>query len=292
MADHQYRTRDATTALKLPLDLSHHFSRVTKSRTGNSMKNFYKYFQIPGIGNLAGGALYPLLSPHFCLFSWLIVFPGLPNPSYFPFDTLEAKIARPDRLAPTPNGPSDITAKLASTSLQTPNTSASNHITIPHKVDIKNPLQKIDLTTALQYGLVEGYPPLFSFLRQFTRETLHPNVPYLDGPEIIFSCGNTDGYSKVIQAFTNVWCPERDWVGEREGILCEEFAYLSGIQASQPQGLQVVPVKIDAQGMLASGPGGLEDILTNWDDKKGKRPHLMYTITFVSRSTVSMFVPC
>jgi hypothetical protein len=47
---------------------------------------FYKYFTIPGIGQLAG---------------------GLPNNYYFPFDTLEAKVARPARWKPTPNDPID-----------------------------------------------------------------------------------------------------------------------------------------------------------------------------------------
>jgi len=40
---------------KPPLDLSHHFSRVTKARQDSKIKEFYKYFLIPGIGNLAGG---------------------------------------------------------------------------------------------------------------------------------------------------------------------------------------------------------------------------------------------
>lgn len=38
-----------------PLDLSYHFSRVTVARQENQIKKFYKYFQIPGIENLAGG---------------------------------------------------------------------------------------------------------------------------------------------------------------------------------------------------------------------------------------------
>jgi DNA-binding transcriptional MocR family regulator len=219
----------------------------------------------------------------------LIAFSGLPNASYFPYDTLEAQTARPDRFIPTPNDPSGIDGKAASLTLETPDTSASSHIVVPHAAGTTNPLEAIDLTTALQYGLVDGYPPLLSFIRQFARESLHPNIPYLNGPDVILSCGNTDGYSKVIQAFSNEWNPGRDWVREREGILCEEFAYLSGIQASQPRGLQVVPVKVDGQGMLASGPGGLEDVLQNWDERKGKRPHLLYTITCVLYSiTCSM----
>lgn len=46
-----------------PKNLSHHFSRVTKNRQVSSMKDFYKYFLIPGIGNLAGGML---SSPNWC----------------------------------------------------------------------------------------------------------------------------------------------------------------------------------------------------------------------------------
>lgn len=42
-------------ALPPPLDLSHHFSHVTKKREASSIKGLYKYFQIPGIRNLAGG---------------------------------------------------------------------------------------------------------------------------------------------------------------------------------------------------------------------------------------------
>ena len=44
-------------------------------------------------------------------------------------------------------------------------------------------------------------------------------------------------------------------------------------------GIQIVPVKIDLEGMLPYGPGGLEDVLENWDESKGRRPHMMYTIT-------------
>ena len=40
-----------------PLDLSHHYSRITKNRLPSKIKDFYKYFSIPGIGNLAGGEL-------------------------------------------------------------------------------------------------------------------------------------------------------------------------------------------------------------------------------------------
>ena len=38
-----------------PKDMSHHYSDVTKARTPSKMKQYYKYFMIPGIGQLAGG---------------------------------------------------------------------------------------------------------------------------------------------------------------------------------------------------------------------------------------------
>ena len=45
----------ATKELSPPLDLSHHYSRISRNRLPSKIKDFYKYFSIPGIGNLAGG---------------------------------------------------------------------------------------------------------------------------------------------------------------------------------------------------------------------------------------------
>lgn len=183
---------------------------------------------------------------------------------------------------PTPNLPNDpsedLAARLQKSTLNKPK-ATSAHITVPHTSAIANPLQKIDLTTALQYGTAQGYPPLYSFIKQFVRENLHPNIPYADGADIILTNGNTDGLGKVLEALSNVWSEERDWIRERPGILVEEFAYMNAVQAGKPRGLQVVPVTIDMEGMLPSGPGGLEDVLENWDESKGMRPHLMYTVT-------------
>jgi hypothetical protein len=46
---------DADHAKPEPVDLSHHLSFVTRAREPSTVKDFYKYFQIPGIGNFAGG---------------------------------------------------------------------------------------------------------------------------------------------------------------------------------------------------------------------------------------------
>ena len=54
---------------------------------------------------------------------------------------------------------------------------------------------------------------------------------------------------------------------------------MNAVQAVRPRGLNVVPVVIDSEGMMATGKGGLPDILENWDKNQGKRPHLMYAVT-------------
>jgi DNA-binding transcriptional MocR family regulator len=155
----------------------------------------------------------------------------------------------------------------------------SSSVVVPHFSSEVDPLRKIDLATALQYGTAQGYPPLYYFVRQFTRENMHPNHPYEGGPEVILTVGSTDGFSKTLQALSNEWDETRDWLRDREGIVCEEFCYMNAIQAARPRGLNITPVAVDDEGMKASGKGGLQDVLENWDFSKGKRPHLMYTVT-------------
>ena len=259
-------TDDTTDKRPAPIDLSHRYSNTTKNRYPSDVKRFYKYFSIPGIGNLAG---------------------GLPNNNYFPFDTLEATAALPQRWTPTPNKPVDPPSEqLAQTSLSekraktsSNDVSANSRVVVPKSSDNQDVLRKIDLKTALQYGQAQGYPPLYSILRQFTTENLHPNVPYKDGPEITLTCGNTDGFSKTLEALSNPWSEDRDPIGLKEGLLVEEFVYMNAIQTARPRALNIVPVAVDDEGMCAQGPGGLLDVLENWDTHRGKRPHLIYTVT-------------
>ncbi|KAL7625394.1 hypothetical protein AAE478_004613 [Parahypoxylon ruwenzoriense] len=254
----------ADLAKPAPKDMSHHFSDVTKARAPSKMKEFYKYFLIPNIGQFAG---------------------GLPNSQLFPFDTLEAQTAKPERWAPSPNQPGgnsdndvpSLPSRMRAMSLSKPST--ASHVLVPHDAPTSDPFKKIDLASALQYGQADGYPPLLSFIRQFARECLHPNVPYEGGPEVIFTVGSTDGMSKALEVFTNIWVEGKNDVRERPGMLAEIFMYANVLGQAQPRGVQVVPVEMDDEGMAPYGPGGLEDVLANWDNNKGKRPHLMYTVT-------------
>ncbi|KAL1852849.1 hypothetical protein Daus18300_012013 [Diaporthe australafricana] len=255
----------ATADKPKPKDFSHYYSVTTAHRVPSAMKAYYKFFQIPGIGNLAG---------------------GLPNLRFFPFDTLEAQTAKPERWTPSPNTPnaaadlSESTASLKIDGSGGSDPAAASHITVPKALaDGTDPVKKIDLATALQYGLAQGYPPLYSFLRQFAREQLHPNVPYEGGVDVCLTVGATDGMAKTLELFVDPWSPETGDPRDQPGLLCETFVYGNVLSQAQPKGVQIVPVKADEGGMVATGPGSLDDVLTNWDYAKGRRPHLMYTVT-------------
>lgn len=209
----------------------------------------------------------------------------MPNNNYFPFDTLEGAAALPERFKPTPNKPVDPPSESSSQARITGGGLTTSRVVVPKTSDNVDLLRKIDLKSALQYGTAQGYPPLYSYLRQFTRENMHPNVPYAGGPEIILTCGSTDGFAKSIEALTNVWVEGQDPIEDRQGMVVEEFCYMNAIQTARPRGLRIEPIKVDDEGMKAAGEGGLEDVLKNWDERIGKRPHLMYTVTIGQNPT-------
>lgn len=194
---------------------------------------------------------------------------------FFPFDTLEAQIAKPDRWTPSPNHPGEG----AAATQESDEPVAASHITVPKIADEVDPLKKIDLATALQYGTAQGYPPLKSFVRQFTREHLHPNMPYDSGPEVVLTIGSTDGFNKVVEMIVDPWFPGVHAAEDRPSMLCEGFVYPSVLVQTQHKGVRPVPVEIDGEGMLADGPGGLREVLENWDPRNGRRPHFMYSVT-------------
>jgi DNA-binding transcriptional MocR family regulator len=265
------------------LDLSHHFSNHAKKRQRSQVKKLYKYFLIPGMRNLAGG-IFEFTPPMHCPRRITNPFLGLPHVTNFPFDTLEAAVALPNRFKPTPLVPVDPPASEdARDAKPSPIASAaipsSAHLKVPKESSTTNLLKKIDLATALQYGTASGYPPLHEFVREFVRQHLHPNVPYAPGPDVILTNGATDGFTKTLDVLSNIWTDGRDWIATREGLLCEEFTYMNAIQATRPRGLNIVTVATDAYGMCATGPKGLREVLENWDFSRGRRPHLMYTVT-------------
>ena len=235
---------------------------------------------------------------------------GLPYPGYFPYDTLESAVStasrfstslieqlkkpvpvlptpRPSpppptkssslfsyfRSSPSPSSPQSPAAipKPRKTS-KTPSTTSS-HLIVPKFRPGSPQGASIDVATTLQYGQASGFGPLAEFIKDFSINYLHGGrIPY-ENPEILLTCGNTDALGKVMQM-----------IAERgDNMLVEEYTYPNAIQTADPYGVSMAPVRVDAEGMLAEGKGGLRDVLENWDHRRfGRRPRFMYTVTLVS----------
>lgn len=219
---------------------------------------------------------------------------------YFPFDTLEAQISRPDRWQPTPNYPTQIEPPAAEPAPPTSFGGFINHhinkaskniitkdsdcnktsrIVIPKVVHEIDPTKRVDLASALQYGQVTGYQPLLSFVKQFTNEVLYPDIPYKGGVDVILNNGSTDGFSRVLQLLVDPWYEGLHPPTERQGMLCETFVFGNIITQAKPLGINIVPIEVDDEGMVAEGPGGLREVLENWDPQNGLLPHFLYTVT-------------
>ena len=117
----------------------------------------------------------------------------------------------------------------------------------------------------------------------------NPNIPYKNGAEIILTCGNTDGFAQSLECFVNPWSPNSGKsIWEREALLCEEFAYMNAVQAAKPKGMNIVPIAMDSEGMLAYGhERSLYNVMARWNvEREGsKRPHVMYTVTMGQNPT-------
>lgn len=122
----------------------------------------------------------------------------------------------------------------------------------------------INLSTLLQYGLVTGLPALNEFLLKFVEKVY---IPAYKDYDVLLSCGNTDALYKI---FNMLLDPE-------DFVLVEEFTYPSALEAMHPLQVTTVAVKMDREGMLDSD---LEEILSKWDKKRGRRPRVMYTVTY------------
>ncbi|KAH8890000.1 PLP-dependent transferase [Thozetella sp. PMI_491] len=190
--------------------------------------------------------------------------PGFPFAGNFPTDTLEGAIAEPQRFP-----------LLRLTPISLPNTDQAR-FTIP-KVSLDSqsgdPASEIDLATALQYQSSTGYPSLASFIQDWAINFQNQGrIPY-NGPETLITGGAQDGLAKCLLTFADVG----------ESILVEEYVYFSARDQILPFGVKPIPVGLDEQGMSARN---LKHILENWDEKKrGKKPHLMYTVTIGQNPT-------
>lgn len=149
---------------------------------------------------------------------------------------------------------------------------------IPRTAQGSNSVRRVDLDSSLQYGSAQGYPPLYAWLRKLVNTVYHPNIPYEGQADVMINGGAADGLSKIFELLFNNWDEDLKNVHDREGLLVEEFVYGPPIAQIKPKGINVVPVKMDAEGMLAHGDGSLSYVLQTWNSALGKRPHVVYII--------------
>ena len=119
--------------------------------------------------------------------------------------------------------------------------------------------KQIELARSLQYGHTEGQAEIIDFLKEHT-EKIH-NVPYKDW-DLIASVGNTQSWDATLRSF----------VTRGDSILVEEYSFSSALETAHAQGVNTIPVQMDAKGIL---PEALEKQLDQW---VGPKPKLLYTI--------------
>ncbi|KAF8655284.1 hypothetical protein AX16_003183 [Volvariella volvacea WC 439] len=223
--------------LREAVDLSHHLSDIARARRPSPLKELHKYFSKPGLINMVG---------------------GLPNPDYFPYESISANALIPTSYA---NGESTGPLSRVWGFLSYP----FKEKTVPLSIS-KYPAKPgaVNLADALQYSKATGLPQLKELIDDFTKDIYKP--AYSDFVTLV-EVGNTDGLYKVICTLCN----------PGEGILVEDWTYSSAVATMVPHGIRPVAVPMDFHGMRGDR---LREILVGWDAEAQQmpRPHVMYTI--------------
>lgn len=171
---------------------------------------------------------------------------GLPLSDYFPFDKISADIPT----APFKNGIGAQVTKDDKTVVE-----------VFKKRELNDPATKdIELSRSLQYGYTEGAVELIAFLKEHT-EMVHK--PKYSDWNLISSVGNTQSWDATLRTF----CTRGD------NILVEEYSFSSALETVQAQGINTIPVSMDAEGII---PSSLAKQLDEWVG--GNKPKLIYTI--------------
>ncbi|TFY79839.1 hypothetical protein EWM64_g4169 [Hericium alpestre] len=228
------------------IDLAHHLSEVARKRNVSPLKGLQKYFNNDDLISLAG---------------------GMPTPAYFPFVNIGADVLNSESFSLDPTRSSAAQDKslfvswlLSMLGSGGPDSERTTRISVP-----KAPSDEdggLNLSEALQYGAATGMDPTQEFIQSFTARVYRPG--YSDFATLVHG-GNTDGWSRIVTTFCN----------PGDTILTEEWTYPSALSAAKPYGIQVLPVGMDGEGLRADS---LKDVLAAWDEGKGKRPHVLYTI--------------
>ncbi|KAI0929082.1 hypothetical protein AcV5_006446 [Taiwanofungus camphoratus] len=118
----------------------------------------------------------------------------------------------------------------------------------------------LSVKTALQYstgaGLVEAQQAVMELTRFYHSPPDHVCT---------LSLGNADGVTKCFRLLGD----------SGDSFLADEFSFSSLTNAGLPQGINWVPLRIDDGGLV---PEELERLLAGWNEQRGRRPHVLYTV--------------
>lgn len=119
-----------------------------------------------------------------------------------------------------------------------------------------------DLSLALNYVYAAGSPQIPHFITEHV-ELIH-NPPYADW-ECSMTCGTTSAIDLDLQILRN----------KGDSILVEEYSYPGAIFAMKAQRLNIVGVRMDAQGLSSED---LDLKLRAWNTAMGKKPAVLFMI--------------
>jgi aromatic amino acid aminotransferase I / 2-aminoadipate transaminase len=91
--------------------------------------------------------------------------------------------------------------------------------------------------------------------------------PYEDW-DLTLTVGNTLAFEACI----------RSLLTRGDSIIMDEYAYTSGIYACRPQGLNIVGIAMDSEGMR---PDILDERLSNWNGTQGPKPRVAYIVPYL-----------
>lgn len=168
---------------------------------------------------------------------------GDPHSSLYPIKSMQFEVASVDEKDPVASwrtaGPSARSQRLIST--------RDGPCALPVK-------------TAMQYTTGAGLPETQCALTELTKFYHNP----LDHT-VTLTLGNADAVIKCFRLLGN----------PGDHFLADEFTFSALANAALPQGIKWVPVRIDDGGLI---PEELERILSTWDEARGPKPHVLYTV--------------
>ncbi|PCH37798.1 L-tyrosine:2-oxoglutarate aminotransferase [Wolfiporia cocos MD-104 SS10] len=118
----------------------------------------------------------------------------------------------------------------------------------------------LPVQTAFQYttgaGLVEAQQALTELANFYHNPPDHV---------VTLTLGNGDAVTKCFRLLGN----------PGDHFLADEFTFSALANAAVPQGIRWVPLKIDEGGLI---PEELERTMADWNEERGPRPHVLYTV--------------